>query len=268
MASAYLYPQDRIAQHQQTPARHGDGRGLQVVRRPATRHRAVNVSETERWLSLIGGGALAAFGLGRRSLAGLALAVAGGALVYRGLTGHSHLYGTLGMNTADHHGPQTSVAAGHGVKVERTILINAPREELYQFWRNLENLPRVMHHLKSIENLGNKRSHWVASTPLGKTVEWNAEIINDKENELIAWRSLEGAGVDNAGSVHFTEAPNRPGTEVKVVLKYDPPGGQLTANIARLFGKAPGQLIMEDLLRFKHLMESGQAANKMIGERS
>src|SRR5262249_50622468 len=94
----------------------------------------------------------------------------------------------------------------------------------------------------------------------GKTVAWNAEIISEKENELIAWRSLEGASVDSAGSVHFTPASNDRGTEVKVVLKYDLPGGQLTANLARLFGRAPGQLILEDLLRFKQLMETGETA--------
>ncbi len=267
MASAIPMQQDRSTEGQAATAgqrsrpRLGHGNGRQsLTRQPATRWRSVNVNDTERWLSVVGGSALALFGLTRRSLPGLALTAAGGALVYRGLTGHCHLYGALGVNTADRHGPRTSVAAGRGIKVERTITINAPREKLYQFWRNLENLPRVMTHLKSVANLGNKRSHWVANAPAGLEVAWDAEIINERENELVAWRSLENARVDSAGSVHFTEAPAGRGTQVTVILKYDPPAGKLSANIARLFGQAPGQIIEEDLRRFKQLMETGEIA--------
>jgi uncharacterized membrane protein len=129
---------------------------------------------------------------------------------------------------------------------------------LYQFWRNLENLPKFMSHLQSVRNLGNLRSHWVARGPLGVGVSWDAEIITERENELIGWRSLPGSAVDNAGSVHFRRGPGGRGTEVKVTLKYDPPAGKVGAAVARLFGSAPEQEIQDDLRRLKQLMETGE----------
>jgi uncharacterized membrane protein len=218
----------------------------------------LNVGSMERWLSLLGGGALAAFGLSRGSLGGLALAAVGGSLIYRGATGHCHLYEALGVNTAEPHSPQASIPATHGVKVEESVTIQKPREELYRFWRKLENLPRIMRHLESVREAGGNRSHWVAKGPLGVRVEWDAEIITERENELIGWRSLEGSEVDTAGSIHFLPAPGNRGTEVKVVLKYDPPAGKLGATLASLFGKDAESQIREDLRCFKQLMEAGE----------
>jgi uncharacterized membrane protein len=219
----------------------------------------VNVGTPERWLSVIGGGALTVYGLTRGSPGGLALAALGGACVYRGLSGHCPMYETLGLTTAgEHHGPATSVRAGHGFKVERSVTINRSPEELYHFWRNLQNLPRFMSHLESVRNEGNLRSHWVAKAPLGYRVEWDAEIITDRPNELIGWRSLLGSTVDNAGSVHFVRAPGGRGTEVRVSLKYDPPAGKVGATIARLFGESPEVQVEEDLRRLKQVMESGE----------
>jgi uncharacterized membrane protein len=137
------------------------------------------------------------------------------------------------------------------------MTINRSPQDLFNFWRNLENLPRFMRHLESVQNFG-QRSHWVARGPLGVRVEWDAEIYRERPNEMIAWRSLEGADVDNTGSVHFTPAPVGRGTEVRVVLKYDPPAGKAGAAVAKLFGKAPEQQIREDLRRFKQLMEAGE----------
>jgi uncharacterized membrane protein len=218
---------------------------------------AINVGDTERWLSLLGGGALALYGLSRGSLGGLALAALGGGLIYRGASGHCPAYDSLGMNTAERHSPQASVHAGHGVKVEETVTIRKPSEELYRFWRNLGNLPRVMGHLESVTPAGGKRSHWVAKGPLGAKVEWDAEIITERPNELLGWRSLEGSEVDTAGSVHFRQLPGDRGTEVRVVLKYDPPAGKAGAAIARLLGEAPEQQVRDDLRRFKQVMEGG-----------
>jgi uncharacterized membrane protein len=109
---------------------------------------------------------------------------------------------------------------------------------------------------------GGNRSHWVAKAPAGTSVEWDAEVYNEKEGELIAWRSLEGSQVNSAGSVHFNAAPGGGGTEVRVVLKYDPPGGVIGATIAKLFGEEPSQQIREDLRRFKQLMETGTTGNQ------
>ena len=179
-------------------------------------------------------------------------------LLSRGLTGHCQLYAALGVNTAV-HGRAASVSAGRGFKVVQAVTINRPAEELYRFWRNFENLPRFMHHLESVTSQGN-RSHWVARVPAGLTVAWDAEIINEQPNSLIAWRSLEGSQVSTAGSVHFTKAAGDRGTEVRVTLKYDPPAGKLGALIARLFGADPSRQIDEDLRRFKQLTEAGTAS--------
>jgi uncharacterized membrane protein len=234
---------------------------LQAVRRHY-RAPGVNVGDAERVVSVLGGGALALYGLNRGSLVGLGLAALGGALLYRGITGHSPTYSALGISTGGPHGPATSVPAGRGVRVQKTFTINCPPEDLYRAWRNLENLPRFMHHLHSVKNLGNHVSHWVVQAPLGGTVEWEAEIFNDKPNELIAWRSLQGSMMDTAGSVHFRRAPQGQGTEVQVELKYDPPAGRLGAALARFLGANPERQIEEDLRRFRDLMEAGRIPPK------
>ena len=214
----------------------------------------VNVGQTERVASTIGGAALALYGLTRGSLGGVALALIGGSLVYRGTTGHCSMYQALGVDTAQN---RAGVAGNRGIKVEKSVLVNKSPEELYRFWHNFENLPRFMNHLESVQVRDDRRSHWVAKAPLGTTVEWDAEIINEKENELIAWRSLEGADVNNAGSVRFQPARGGRGTEVKISLEYDPPAGVVGAAIAKLFGEEPSQQVEEDLRRFKQLMETG-----------
>lgn len=221
----------------------------------------VNVSYPERWLSAVAGAALAAYGLSRRSIAGLALAGLGGAIVWRGASGHCQLYHVLGISTAetDRERP-VSVPYGHGIRIEESVIVNAPAADLYRFWRDFENFPRFMSHLESVKVLDDKRSHWVAKGPLGADGEWDAEIINEIPNELIAWRSVDAANVRNAGSVHFTRAARGRGTEVKVVLRYDPPGGVVGAAIARLFGKNPASEIQENLRTFKELIETGRIA--------
>src|ERR1043165_1094371 len=223
----------------------------------------VNVGQTERWASALVGGGLALYGLTRRTWTGAVLALVGGTLIYRGSTGHSHLYDMLGVNTAGNEtdNPLVSVPSGKGIKVEKSVVINKSPEELYRFWRNFENLPRFMNHLESVTTLGEGRSHWVAKAPAGKTVEWDAEVYNEKEGELIAWRSLEGADVDNAGSVRFEHAPDGQGTVVRVTLKYDPPAGKIGSLVAKLFGEEPSQQIEEDLQRFKQVMETGEASS-------
>jgi uncharacterized membrane protein len=222
----------------------------------------VNIGETERLASVIGGGMLALGGLAfcPNTVGKLVSAALGGTLVYRGLSGHCHLYGTLGVNTAEKHGEQSAVEAGAGVKVEHALTINRPAAELYRFWRQLDNLPRFMRHLKDVRVLGPKRSYWVARGPLGVGVEWDAEINNEKPDELIAWRSLPGSEVDTAGSVHFEATAGGRSTVMRVVLKYDPPAGKAGAMIARLFGTAPEQQVRDDLEHFKQLMEAGEPA--------
>jgi uncharacterized membrane protein len=192
----------------------------------------------------------------------MGLAAAGAGLLYRGLTGHCHVYGTLGVNTAEKHGRAASVRAGAGVKVVRAVTINRSPEDLYRAWRNFEQLHRFMTHLVSVKTEGN-RSHWVARAPAGMTIEWDAEIINDEPNRLIAWRSIEGSRVSTAGSVTFTPAAGGRGTEVRVTLKYDPPAGKLGSWLARFFGEEPSLQVRDDLSRFKQLMEAGESATTL-----
>jgi uncharacterized membrane protein len=210
-------------------------------------------------VSLVGGGALAYTGLQRGDLLGIGLSVLGGSLLYRGLSGHCMAYQTLGVNTASRHSRVASVPAGEGVKVVRAVTINRSPHELYTFWRQFDNLPNFMEHLVSVRSEG-KRSHWVARAPVGMSVSWDAEIINDQPDRLIAWRSLEGSQIDTAGSVTFAPAAGNRGTTVTVTLKYDPPGGKLGSYLAWLFGEEPSLQISTDLHRFQQLMEAGEIA--------
>ena len=145
-----------------------------------------------------------------------------------------------------------------GVKVVRSCTVRKPAEELYRFWRSLENLTRIIKHPVSITTFSDTESHWKASAPGKSFVEWDAVIINDHPNELVAWRSKEGADIANAGSVRFEPAPGDEGTEVTVQLEYDPPGGKLAALLAKLTGEEPEQQVAEALRRFKALMEAGE----------
>lgn len=138
------------------------------------------------------------------------------------------------------------------------MTVRRPVNEVYRYWRQFDRLPEFMTHLRSVEVKDNRRSHWVAKAPLGTSVEWDAEVINERDNELIAWRSLEGSTVDTAGSVHFRPVGDGH-TEVFVSLKYDPPAGKVGATVAWLFGQEPGQQIDADLRRFKEMMEAGAA---------
>jgi uncharacterized membrane protein len=214
-----------------------------------------NVGDPERWISVIAGSALAAYGLKLRSLPGFVLAGLGGALVWRGATGHCTVYESMGISSApEDDGRQVSVPYGKGIRVEETVTIAAPPERIYSFWRNFENLPHFMHNLNAVEVHDDKRSHWVVRGPAGTTVEWDAEVINEVPNELIGWRSLNCAEVDNAGSVHFT--PTVDGhTDVRVILRYDPPAGVFGAKVAKILGDDPAVHVREDLQRLKMLLE-------------
>jgi uncharacterized membrane protein len=150
-------------------------------------------------------------------------------------------------------------ARGAGfIRLSQAVTINRSPEEIYRFWRDFQNLPRFMKHLESVRVTGDRRSRWVAKAPAGRTVEWDAEITEDRPNELIAWRSLEGADVDSVGSVRFERAPGGRGTIVKVEMRYSPPGGRIGATVAKLLGEGPEWRIKDDLRRLKQLMEVGE----------
>ena len=147
------------------------------------------------------------------------------------------------------------------MRVVKAITVNSPPEAVYGFWRNFENFPRFMDHVESVQANGNGRSHWKAKGPAGKSVEWDAEIVEDRPNELIAWRSVPGSEVENAGSVRFVSAPGGRGTEVHVEMEYDPPAGLIGAAIAKLFGQEPSGQMTTDLRQFKQMVEVGEVVH-------
>jgi uncharacterized membrane protein len=142
--------------------------------------------------------------------------------------------------------------------VRASITVNKPADQVYSFWRDLELLPLFMIHLESVRTTGRRTSHWVAKAPAGRTVEWDARIVDDRPNELIGWRSVEGGDVPNDGTVRFAPAPGGRGTEVRVELRYDLPGGKIGALVARLFGEEPQQQVRDDLRRLKQVLETGE----------
>ena len=224
-----------------------------------------NVGRVERWVSMVAGGALAAYGFKRRSTPGGAAALAGAALLYRGATGHCAIKEAIARNrTGNGHAAvadrgsdtRTQLGGAAGIHVEEQITIDRPGTEVYRFWRNLENLPRFMNHLESVAQREAGISHWVAKGPAGTRVEWDARIINDIPNRVIAWQSLEGSMVSTAGSVNFESAPR--GTIVRVHFQYNPPAGKVGAAVAWLFGEEPNIQVREDLRRFKEVMEGRQ----------
>jgi uncharacterized membrane protein len=229
---------------------------------------AHNVAKPERIGSVALGAALIAYGLKRRDAKGVVAAIVGGAFVQRGASGHCSVYEALGVSTGDAESVLSgrrsdvtsraaTVNARKAVKVERAVTISRPRQELYAFWRDFTNLSQFMEHLEAVRVDSPTRSHWTAKAPAGTSVEWDAEIVNDVPDEIIAWKSVGHPDVNNAGAVNFSDAPGDRGTIVKVTLDYEPPGGKLGALVARLFGEDPDRQVREDLRKFKQLMETG-----------
>jgi len=216
--------------------------------------REINVGRMERYASVVGGAALAVLGLRWLSLRALAMTVAGAGLIARGLTGHCGVYKSFGLNTAMRgaEGQRDEIAEA-GTRVEKSIRINRPPSELYRAWRNFESLPQFMTNLESVKVTGEGTSHWVLKHPV--PLRWDARIVNDRENELLAWESLEGSEIAHAGSVRFRPLRGG-GTEVRVVMRYSTPAGSIAKSAAKLLGQDPGRQIAEDLGRFKQIMEA------------
>ena len=212
----------------------------------------ISLGELEDWAALSSGALLLLFGLTRRSATGLCAAAASAPLLYRGLTGHWPAAPRRSEDT------RVALAGARGLNVREAVRLELPIEEVYRFWRRLENLPRFMSHLDSVIEAGNGRSHWCAIGPGGVRIAWDAEIINEIENKALAWRSLPGSDVVTAGSVNFDRVHGGGSTQVTVNLQYAPPAGRGGAALAWLFGRAPSQTIREDLRRFKQLLEAGE----------
>jgi uncharacterized membrane protein len=218
----------------------------------------VNVGKFERQVSLVAGVGSVALGVGRRDLPGLLMAALGAGLLYRGASGHCSVYHALGVDSRIEH--DTNDEPNQAIRLTAAFLIDKPVEELYRFWRDLENLPAIMSHLESVHVIDEKHSRWTAKAPkiAGGSVKWDAEIVEDRPNERIAWRSLADADVENRGSVEFTRAHGDRGSVVRVKMEYSPPAGRIGSWFAKLFGESPESQVREDLRRFKRMMEIGE----------
>jgi uncharacterized membrane protein len=215
----------------------------------------INVSNFERVLSVALGTLLvynAIRKIGKHPLRSISRVAAGGALFYRGVTGFCPVY-----NKFEIDGTRTQ-----SVNIRSTFIINKPKHEVYQFWRKLENLPLFMRHLVSVKEIDSRRSHWEAKIPEKNplTIRWDAEIVKDEEGSLLSWQSLPGSTIDNAGKVEFRDALGNMGTEIRIMITYRPPAGNIGTGIAKLFNPMFEKMVKEDVNNFKSYMDAGSIA--------
>lgn len=208
-----------------------------------------NVNTTERLISIATGTFIfykALSNIGKHPFIALQEMAVGGILLYRGATGICPIYSRMGKDSTD----------VEAITISERFIVNTPREEVYAFWRNLENLPRFMKHIESVEEKDAKMSHWRANVP-GELVKisWNAEITREEENRYLGWHSVEGSMIDNAGKVEFSDAADGSGTELYVEISYFPPAGHLGRGIASLFTDVFKNMVREDVTNFKHYTE-------------
>lgn len=228
---------------------------LVAMRANTTPATATSLSDAQSWLSVGVGALLLAFGMSRRSTLGTCVAISSIPLLYRGIVGEwpSPFHQSVDSDTT-----KTALSGPRGIHVRESIQLEVPVTDVYRFWRRLENLPTFMRHLDRVTEDWDGRSHWVAKGPAGLGVEWDAEIINEVGDKLIAWQSLPGSDVVSAGSVHFDAVRAGQSTRVTVHLQYEPPAGAAGAVAASLFGVDPSHTIREDLRRLKQMLEAGE----------
>jgi uncharacterized membrane protein len=202
---------------------------------------SANVGNIERVVTLAAGAALLGYAWRHRSR-GLGITSAG--LIARGATGFCPAYAALGV---DHSDTRHALGGAKGIHVRESVTVNATPEELYTFWRRLEQLPAVMPHLESVEQLDFKLSRWTAKAFGQVPVSWTAEIINEVPFETIGWKTLPGESIQHAGSVVFKPIPGTNSTDVRVNLQYSAPGGKTSAWFAALAGQDPAQLMRDGL---------------------
>ncbi len=216
-----------------------------------------NLGDTERLASGALGSAVVLWGAKRGGLAGGLALLAGAALVGRGATGYCPVAAQFGPNPGERHVAK-KLGWSTAAAVTRAVTIAKPPAEVYRFFRDFNNLPTFMRHVERIDVLDDQRSHWVVRAPLGRTVEWDAIVTDDRPDERIAWRSAEGADVRNTGAVEFLRAPGDRGTEVRATIAYEPPAGQAGRIFAKLWGEEPGKQAHDDLRRLKQFLETGE----------
>jgi uncharacterized membrane protein len=232
--------------------------------RPAETNRNVNLHETERVLSVAAGAAFCVWALDRRPLSALAGFALGGGLLYRGLTGHCGMYRAMGVSSNENQAGRLphGVPAQQGERVEVELMIDAPPKQVYESWRHLRNVPSILKHVTSVTELDENRSRWTLKTPIGVELKWDAEIINDEPNRLIAWESIPGGSMNTAGAVHFDAVAEGKRTRLTLNMKYDPPGGKVGIWVAQALGADLHSQLAQDLRDFKQRMEQAKATAK------
>lgn len=216
-----------------------------------------NVGDTERIWTGVAGAALLGGAMTTPTLAGRAVAAAAAMMLHRSVTGYCPLYGAMeGGPQVERPDHSKNTVVAHAPKVDCSVRIQASADELYRFWRNFENLPHFMSHVRSVHQLDGKKSRWTVDGPMGMPVSWEAEIYNEIPDRLIAWRSCPGSTVAQAGSVRFLPVMGGAFTDVKVSLQYSPPMGRIGAKVSQILGSDPQKQIEEDLQRLRTMMEA------------
>jgi uncharacterized membrane protein len=214
---------------------------------------AYKLEKPGRMVSLTAGMALLGLAATRKRwiLTRIPLILAGGACIYQAATGINLVNRLMGIRKAENQ-------VGHGFVVERVMTINRPIDDVYSFWHRFENFPTFMQHIADVQEMGDGLSKWIATGPLATRVEWTAKVLEDIPNQLISWKSSPGAQIENEGQVSFYTVPGNRGTAVKVRIVYQPPAGSAGIMISKLFGDQPSMVVLEDLRRFKQIMEAGE----------
>lgn len=286
------FPESPLAQYQPHEQQQYPQQARQQVRQSFPQpyqgqgHQPMNVGQSERQISVAAGAALLLYAAINRSRTSLIHGSLGAYLIWRGQTGHCPLYQAMDINTAQSQRawqgngngqPQRDWRTNTGVQqipiqqqnnqqqsnqieIRRAVTVDKPAEELYNFWRKLENLPQFMHHLERVEQTSERSSHWKAKIAGGIPVEWDAEIVEDVPGQRIAWRTKPDSQVQQSGVVEFKPATAKRGTVVNVDLHYSPPGGIIGETFARMLNGITAQQVKDDIGRFKSLMEAGEIA--------
>ncbi len=212
----------------------------------------VNVGQGERIGSAAIGAWLLSSGLNslfKNPIKGLVNSALGGYLLYRGVSGHCALYSSMGKTKG--------VSNTSAINIRTGLIVNKPKDEVYAFWRKLENLPLFMKHLSSVTEIDSKHSHWEATVPgnIAK-VKWNAEIVKEEQGVLIGWQSIPNSMINNAGKVMFHDAMGGQGTELEVVISYHPPAGEIGAGLAKVLTPVFEKMIRQDVMNFKDYIET------------
>lgn len=216
-----------------------------------------NVGMPERVASAVVGGTLVGYGLARRSVRGLGLAAAGGALLARGVRGRSRLFRAFGVNTAE-EGANLAGTGTEAMVVEQSITVDGSPEELAEYWRDPEQLSEIVGHFASVRQDETEVQHWHVEGPRGLSASWESRLVEDRPEQLLRWTSVEGSSIPNEWSVWFKPSPAEDVTEVTLRVDFQPPGGPVGGMALERLGLVPKTLVGKALHRFKSLAETGE----------